>query len=213
MQGAAAILEFNTIESPLAQPRNTIVGHFLSAAVGVGITKLFKLNADFENLRWIAGALACGLASASMTVTNTVYPPAGATALLAAVDPEVEHLGWFLLPLVLLSTVLTLITSLMINNIQRQYPTYWWTPTNVGRAKENDIEKVPTNTAKPSDSSSSLAETAMHIESTDGKSIRITANGITLPDGFYLAGEERGILEILQDRLRVDVVRPPEPSA
>ncbi|KAL9067978.1 MAG: hypothetical protein Q9161_006501 [Pseudevernia consocians] len=199
--GAAAILEFNTIESPLAQPRNTIIGHILSAAVGVGITKLFKLNADFENLRWLAGALACGLASAVMTVTKTVYPPAGATALLAAVDPQVEHLGWYLLPLVLLSTALTLTTSLVINNIQRQYPTYWWTPASVGTAfGEEDIEKVPTKTA------------VTHIESTDGNSIRITADDIMVPDGFYLAGEEGSILEILQDRLRDGLVRPPEPS-
>ena len=194
-------MEFNTIESPLAQPRNTIIGHILSAAVGVGITKLFKLNADFENLRWLAGALACGLASAVMTVTKTVYPPAGATALLAAVDPQVEHLGWYLLPLVLLSTALTLITSLVINNIQRQYPTYWWTPASVGTAfGEEDIEKVPTKTA------------VTHIESTDGNSIWITADDIMVPDGFYLAGEEGSILEILQDRLRDGLVRPPEPS-
>ena len=136
-----------------------------------------------------------------MTVTKTVYPPAGATALLAAIDPQVEHLGWYLLPLVLLSTALTLITSLVINNIQRQYPTYWWTPASVGTASgEEDIESVPTKTA------------VTHIESTDGNSIRITADDIMVPDGFYLAGEEGSILEILQDRLRDGLVRPPEPS-
>ena len=148
-----------------------------------------------------------------MTVTKTVYPPAGATALLAAVDPQVEHLGWYLLPLVLLSTALTLTTSLVINNIQRQYPTYWWTPADVGTAfEEEDIEKVPTKTAKTSDSSSSLAKAVTHIESTDGNSIRITADDIMVPDGFYLAGEEGSILEVLQDRLRDSFVRPPEHS-
>lgn len=211
--GAAAVLEFNTIESPLAQPRNTIIGHMLSAAVGVGITKLFKLNADFEKLRWLAGALACGVASAVMTVTKTVYPPAGATALLAAVDPQVEHLGWYLLPLLLLSTTLTLITSLLINNIQRQYPTYWWTPASVGRAShQHDIEKVPTKTVRASDSSSSLTNAVMHLESGGGNPIRITADDIMVPEGFYLAEEERSILEILQDRLRDGFVRPREPS-
>ena len=60
-----------------------------------------------------------------MTVTKTVYPPAGATALLAAVDPQVERLGWYLVPLVLLSAAITLLVSLLINNIQRRYPTYW----------------------------------------------------------------------------------------
>lgn len=186
----------------------------LSAAVGVGITKLFKVNADFENLRWLAGALACGVASAVMTVTKTVYPPAGATALLAAVDPQVEHLGWYLLPLVLLSTALTLITSLLINNIQRQYPTYWWTPANVGKAfNEHDIEKVPAKTVRSSHSSSSLTEAVKHVELGNGSCIQITADDIMVPDGFYLAGEERSILEILQDRLRDGFVGPPEPSA
>lgn len=207
-------MEFNTIESPLAQPPNAIIGHVLSAAVAVGITKIFELNGNFENIRWLAGALACGLASATMTVTKTVYPPAGATALLAAVDPQVEQLGWYLLPIVLLSTVLTLITSLVLNNIQRQYPTYWWTSTNVGRAsKEDNIEKAPTKIPKNSESSSSLAKTVTHIESTAGNSVKITANDTMVPDGFYLSGEERSILEILQDRLRDGFVRPLEPPA
>lgn len=212
--GAAAILEFNTIESPLAQPRNAIIGHIISAVVGVGITKLFRLNADFEDLRWLAGALACGLASAAMTVTNTVYPPAGATALLAAVDPQVERLGWYLLPLVLLSATLTLITSLMINNIQRRYPTFWWTPADVGKlSEERDIEKAPTMGAGISGSSTSFAGAVTHIESTGGSSIRITADDIVIPDGFYLAGEERSIVEILQDRLRDGSVRAREACA
>ena len=214
-QGAAAILEFNTIESPLAQPRNAIIGHIISAAVGVGITKLFRLNADFEDLRWLAGALACGLASAAMTVTNTVYPPSGATALLAAVDPQVERLGWYLLPLVLLSGTLTLITSLIINNIQRRYPTFWWTPANVGRASEtNDIEKAPTKTTMNSDCSSSLAGPVMRLGSANGESIiRIAADSIVVPDGFYLAEEEKSVLEILQDRFRHGLMRPLETSS
>ena len=196
-------MEYNTIESPLAQPRNAVLGHILSATVGVGITKLFKLSADFEDLRWLAGALACGLASAAMTVTNSVYPPAGATALLAAVDPQVEYLGWYLLPLVLLSATLILITSLVINNIQRRYPSFWWTPASVGKAsKEDDIEKAPTKTSRISDGSSSLAGAVAHVESMNGNSIRITADNIIVPDGFYLAEEERSMLEVLQDRVR-----------
>ena len=194
-------MEFNTVESPLAQPRNAIVGHALSAIVGIGITKLFKLNADFNSIRWLAGALACGVASAVMTVTETVYPPAGATALLAAVDPQVEHLGWYLLPLVLLSTALTLMTSLLINNIQRQYPTYWWTPANVEKAsKEDDVEKAQTNDIENFDSSSSKAVTL--TEGTNGNSITVTADTIVVPDGLYVAQEERSMLEILQGRLR-----------
>ncbi len=149
-----------------------------------------------------------------MTVTTTVYPPAGATAVLAAVDPQVENLGWYLLPLVLLSTALTLITSLLINNIQRRYPTYWWTPAKVGRAcREDDIEKASTKTAVTSGSSSLRAKAVTLTESSYGHSIRIAADDIMVPDSFYLTGEERSRLEILQDRLRDGFVRPPEPSA
>ena len=137
--GAAAILEYNTIESPLAQPRNLILGHFLSAAVGVGITKLFLLlpGQRFEDLRWIAGALAVGVASVLMSFTKTIHPPAGATALLAASNLEIQEMGWWLLPLVLLASMLMLGSALVVNNgMGRRYPVYWWTPLDLASLKE-----------------------------------------------------------------------------
>ena len=144
-----------------------------------------------------------------MTVTNSVYPPAGATALLAAVDTQVESLGWYLLPLILLSATLVLTTSLVINNIQRRYPSFWWTPASVGKvSKDDDIEKAPMKTIRISDGSSSLAGAVAHFESVEEKSIRITADNVIVPDGFYLAEEERSILEVLQDRVRDTPLRP-----
>ncbi|KIX92851.1 uncharacterized protein Z520_11515 [Fonsecaea multimorphosa CBS 102226] len=137
--GAAAILEYNTIESPLAQPRNLVFGHFLSALVGVGITKLFLLLPpdQFEDLRWLAGALAVGCASIVMSFTKTIHPPAGATALLAATNVEIQDLGWWLLPLVLLAAMLMLASALVVNNLSgRRYPVYWWTPVDLKHLKE-----------------------------------------------------------------------------
>ena len=107
VQDAAAILEYNIIEPPPAQLRNITVGHILFATVAVGFTKLLRINAHFESLRWPAGALRRGLASSLMIVIKTEYPPAGATALLAAFRPQVERLGWYLLPLIMPSTALT----------------------------------------------------------------------------------------------------------
>lgn len=144
--GAAAILEYNTIESPLAQPRNLIVGHFLSAAIGVGITKLFRLlpQARFEDLRWLAGALSVGCASTVMGITKTVHPPAGATALLAATTPEMTELGWWLLPLVLLASSLMLASAMVVNNLYKRFPLYWWTPADLSKVGtgEKDIVSV-----------------------------------------------------------------------
>lgn len=192
-KGAAAILEYNTIESPLAQPRNSIIGHFISAVLGVGITKLFELSPHFESLRWVAGAMACGLASAAMVLTKSIHPPAGATALLAAIDPSVSHLGWYLLPLVLLSAVLTLGSACLINNIQRQFPLYWVTPVDLSKGV-NDIERTPSVGRVSVDGGETLDE---------GKEeIIITSEHILVPDYLFLAAEEKGMLEILRARLK-----------
>lgn len=156
--GAAAILEYNTIESPLSQPRNLILGHLLSAAVGVAITKLFHLlpEARFEDLRWVAGALAVGSASTVMSITKTVHPPAGATALLAATSPEMTDLGWWLLILVLLASCLMLSSAMIVNNLYKRFPLYWWTPVDLSKMRnENDI--VTAKDAEKADSGSSIA--------------------------------------------------------
>ena len=194
-------MEYNAIGSPFSQPRNTIVGHFLSAFIGISVTKLFSLNPNFENLRWVAGPLACGLASAAMTLTNTIHPPAGATALLAAVDSDIGQLGWYLLPLVLLSTALILVTSLLLNNIQRQYPKYWWTPADVGRKKRpDDIEEK-------SSSKNSLNTKTQDVEEAEEPVIKITKDGISMPGCIYFSDEEMGILQVLQKRLGLEMLR------
>lgn len=145
--GAAAILEYNTIESPLAQPRNLVFGHFFAALTGVCITKLFHLLPDqrFNQLRWLAGALSVGAASVVMSLTKTVHPPAGATALLAATDVAITELGWWLVALILLGAMLMLTSALIINNINRQFPMYWWTPVDLAtlhaQKQATDLEK------------------------------------------------------------------------
>ncbi|EGD87737.2 hypothetical protein H113_04236 [Trichophyton rubrum MR1459] len=75
-----------------------------------------------------------------MALTKTVHPPAGATALLSAVDPRTRHLGWFLLPVVLLGCILILVTALIFNNIERRFPTHWWTPVSLIPPKAADLE-------------------------------------------------------------------------
>ena len=68
-----------------------MLSHVFASVIGVGITKIFALLPPerFLDLRWLAGALAVGASSAVMSMTKTVHPPAGATALLAATTPEI----------------------------------------------------------------------------------------------------------------------------
>ncbi|KAG6856613.1 hypothetical protein H0H87_002568 [Tephrocybe sp. NHM501043] len=131
IQGATAVLIYGAIDAPLAQPRALFGGHFIGALVGVCITKLFHLlptEERFQELLWLAGSLACATSVVAMQVTATTHPPAGATALLAAVNTEIRDLGWYYLPVVLLTSALALVVAMLINNIQRRYPTFWFQP-------------------------------------------------------------------------------------
>jgi len=197
--GAAAILEYNTIDSPLAQPRNAVLGQLFAAIIGIGITKLFHLNPNFENLRWIAGALSVGLTSAFMGFTKTIHPPAGATALLAATTPEITELGWFLIPLILLGSVLMVAVACVINNIQREFPMYWWTAADLSRSNTDDIERQGDGDGK---SASSLEGFSYKEEYGKGPHIMINDQHIMIPDWISLDAEERLMLEVLRSKLR-----------
>ncbi|KAI0011305.1 HPP-domain-containing protein [Xylariaceae sp. FL0662B] len=141
--GASAVLIYGLPQAPLAQPRALLGGHFLSALVGMCITKLFSLMpsaARFDSLRWIAASLSTAVAIVVMQVTDTTHPPAGATALLPAVDTDVWNLSWYYLPIVILSSVMVIAVGLLINNIQRVYPVFWFTPASASPKK---IEPQP----------------------------------------------------------------------
>ena len=83
-----------------------------------------------------------------MALTGTVHPPAGATALMAVLDDHVAHLGWFLLVPVCLSCGLMLSVALLVNNVQRRFPFYWWSPQETGSFWRSKID-VERGTGKP----------------------------------------------------------------
>ena len=62
--------------------------------------------------------MACALALVAMAVTATTHPPAGATALLASTEDGIIRLGWYYIPVIILSSVLVLCVALLVNNMQ-----------------------------------------------------------------------------------------------
>lgn len=110
-----------------------MLGQVVSTVVGVAVCKLFALGPHFETVRWLGGSLACAVATAVMALTGTVHPPAGATALMAVVDDRLARLGWFLLVPVVLGCVLMTAVAMLVNNVQRRFPYYWWSPQETGR--------------------------------------------------------------------------------
>jgi CBS-domain-containing membrane protein len=121
--GASAVLLYAAIKSPLAQPRNLVGGHIISALIGVACFQLFG------DTIWIASALAVSLAIVAMLATKTLHPPGGATALIAVIGgAKVHSLGFFyaLLPAGA-GAVMLLVVALLVNNLSRnrKYPEYW----------------------------------------------------------------------------------------
>lgn len=121
--GATAVLIFGAFRSPLAQPRNVIGGHILSAIVGVTV---FQLVGD--NLV-LGVSLAVSLAIALMHVTQTLHPPGGATAFVAvAGGSAVNSLGyWYVLMPCALGSAVLVFVALIVNNVPKKhkYPQFW----------------------------------------------------------------------------------------
>ncbi|MCG6551809.1 MAG: HPP family protein [Candidatus Magnetominusculus sp. LBB02] len=122
--GASAVLLYGAPKSPLAQPRNLMGGHVLSALVGVASYQIF------HNQIWLASALAVATAIALMHATRTLHPPGGATALIAVISGKNIHDLGFLYALMPVGAgaAVMLIVALIVNNTpkSRRYPEFWF---------------------------------------------------------------------------------------
>ncbi|MGE0050542.1 MAG: HPP family protein [Arcobacter sp.] len=116
--GASCVLLFGFPKSPFSQPRNVILGHFLSTFIG--LVFLHILGNEYWSM-----ALALATAIAVMLATNTVHPPAGSNPLI------VFLLGanWdYLVFPSLIGAIILVIVALFYNNLHknRAYPQYWF---------------------------------------------------------------------------------------
>ncbi|MBP2282581.1 CBS-domain-containing membrane protein [Flavobacterium sp. CG_23.5] len=120
--GASSVLVYGVIQSPLAQPRNLIGGHVVSAIIGVTVQQFAP------DILWITAPLAVSLSIVLMQVTKTLHPPGGATALIAVTgSSEIKNLGyWYVLYPVLSGVLILLAVALIFNNLtpNRSYPNH-----------------------------------------------------------------------------------------
>lgn len=119
--GASSVLIYGAIQSPLAQPRNLVGGHVISAIVGVTVYQIVP------DILWLSAPLAVAFSIILMQYTKTLHPPGGATALIAVTSPgKIADLGyWYVLSPVLSGCIILLLVALFFNNItkNRSYPT------------------------------------------------------------------------------------------
>ncbi len=126
--GATAVLVFGVIHSPLAQPRNLLGGHIISALIGVSIRMFLPVDI------WLMAALAVSLSIVIMQITKTLHPPGGATSLIAVIgSEEISDLGYlYVFSPVLSGVVILFVIALVFNNAtrHRRYPVNrdWYRP-------------------------------------------------------------------------------------
>ncbi|EEW06159.1 HPP family protein [Vibrio mimicus] len=109
--GATAVLVFGVPDSPLAQPKNVIFGHLITAFVGMFFTQFIGVSP-------LSLALATGIAVSAMLLTKTTHPPAGANPLLIMLAGQ----SWtFLVTPVLLGAVLIVLVGKSMQVLHKQW--------------------------------------------------------------------------------------------
>ena len=115
--GASCVLLFGFPKSLFSQPRNVILGHFLSTFIGLAF--LHILGNEYWSM-----ALALATAIAVMIATRTVHPPAGSNPLIVFLLSA----NWdYLIFPSLMGSIILVIVALFYNNLHknRVYPQYW----------------------------------------------------------------------------------------
>jgi CBS domain-containing membrane protein len=89
--GATAFLFFETPMAEVASPRNTIIGHYVGAAIAFGWLAVFgltdalsALESGFSLERAAAVALAVGCTGGMLRLLRAAHPPAGATTVIVS---------------------------------------------------------------------------------------------------------------------------------
>ena len=110
--GASMVLVMSVHESPLAKPKNLILGHILSALSGVII--FYLLGNTFISL-----GFGVALAIFVMMITNTVHPPAGANPIIVILTGQ--SLDFIFLPVAVGAIIIVAFAYLYNKLLDRNY--------------------------------------------------------------------------------------------
>ena len=111
--GASMVLVMAVYESPLAKPKNILLGHIFSALSGVIILYLIGDN-------FLALGIAVALAVFVMIVTDTIHPPAGANPIIVILTGQ--GISFVLFPVAVGAFMLVVFAYLYNKLLKRNYP-------------------------------------------------------------------------------------------
>lgn len=115
--GASAMLMFGLPYTPASRPYNLIVGHTVSAIVGVSC---YYLIAD----PLLSTSVAIPSALVAMQLFKCMHPPGGATAVIAVVGGEAIHqLGYlFVIMPIFFNSLVLLVVALAVGSFRDKNP-------------------------------------------------------------------------------------------
>lgn len=116
--GATALLLFAVPDSIMSQPRNVMLGHLIAVILGIGFARLIGPG-------WPAAAPAVFVSIALMVGLRSLHAPAGATAVLSALEPH----DWSFIGLpVMAGAAAMLLLALFLHALVpgRRYPVRWF---------------------------------------------------------------------------------------
>jgi len=119
--GASIFVLFVLPASPFAQPRNVILGHFVTTLIGLIFYHIFYHLVSSD---WWSMALALAFAIAVMQYLRIPHPPAGSNPFIVFLLGAQWDYLW--MP-TLIGSLLIVIVALFYNNLsnERSYPKYW----------------------------------------------------------------------------------------
>tara|TARA_B100001248_G_scaffold256358_1_gene237296 strand:+ start:2314 stop:2820 length:507 start_codon:yes stop_codon:yes gene_type:complete len=116
--GATSVLVFGFPKAPFSQPKNVMGGNLISSVIGVTSFKMAQLG--LYDLHY-AIPISVSLATMAMLKTDTVHPPAGGTAMIAALGAEpVASLGYQLIIPTIFGSSFLMSSSLIFNKILKK---------------------------------------------------------------------------------------------
>lgn len=126
-----AVVTFFSYRVALAQPKNILVGNTICAIIGVALTRAFEPTSyrvsTIDGVSWAAAATTVSVAVFAMQLLGCIHPPGAAIALLANINSSEYRLGWYLVPVVIVSSLVIIAWALIINNLGgRRWPENWF---------------------------------------------------------------------------------------
>ena len=113
--GSTMVLLYGYPESPFAQPKNIILGHFLTALIGIIFLNFFPLPI-YLNI-----PLAVGFGVMLMILLKVTHPPAGGNPIIVIIGSVSFD---YLLTPVLIGSIILVLFGVIINKFlfKKEYP-------------------------------------------------------------------------------------------